>query len=171
MNGTPSGKRISGCLAVMLSSTQLQVKPRPPPAEPTADDPKQRQKRGPTKSGYSIVSIGAVCCALRTMQHLEFQLKSYTKVGMHSANVHKRSRAQTMCVMCDTEPTQRVNGHIAIIASPPDARYAPLHAGGPRTFGAVRALVFPLTPETTNKASTGRHMQTHAVAFVRNMAC
>jgi hypothetical protein len=80
----------------------------------------------------------------------------YMMVGMHSPNVHKRTRAQTMCVMWDAEPTQRVNGHIAVIASPPDARYAPLHAGGPRTFGAVRALVFPLTPGTTSKASTGR---------------
>lgn len=51
--------------------TRLQVKPRPPLAEPTAGDPEQRQKRGPTKSGYSIVSIGAVCFALRMKEHVE----------------------------------------------------------------------------------------------------
>lgn len=51
------------------------------------------------------------------------------------------------------EPTQRVNGQIAVIASPPDARYAPLAAGGPRTFDAVRALVFQVGPATIDKAS------------------
>lgn len=68
----------------------------------------------------------------------------------------------------DAEPTQRVNGHVAIIASPPNARYAPLHAGGPRTFGAVRALVFPLGPETTDKARPQILAQMHGstVMFV-----
>lgn len=50
-----------------------------------------------------------------------------------------------------TEPTQRINGHIVVITSPPDARYAPLAAGGPRTFDAVRALVFPIGSVTAEK--------------------
>lgn len=37
-----------------------QVKPRPPPAEPQADDPAQRHRRGFINTGYSIVSIGAL---------------------------------------------------------------------------------------------------------------
>lgn len=52
-----------------------------------------------------------------------------------------------------TEPTQRINGHIAVIASPPDARYAPLAAGGPRTFDAVRALVFQVGSAAIDKVS------------------
>ena len=65
------------------------------------------------------------------------------------------------------EPSQRVNGHIAAIASPPDVRYAPLAPlpdGKRRTFDGVRALVFPVGdagavevwgPEATVQLSIG----------------
>jgi hypothetical protein len=101
----------------------------------------------------------ALLCKRRNA--LDVQLKhAFMKIGICSpCCAPEELRPNPLCFVWDAEPTQRVNGHIAIIASPPDARYAPLHAGGPRTFGAVRALVFPLTPGTTSQAGTGRPCQ------------